>query len=94
MNLQMLLQILDEARHRVNTDQDPGVVARSQETVDLVLERLQIEGLTEAEARAGGKAPMIAHAPPHHEANADDEIVLQHDDRWAGRPEPKEEGPW
>lgn len=47
MTYAMLLQILTEARQRVAEHIDAGVRTRSQETVDLVMERLQMEGLTE-----------------------------------------------
>jgi hypothetical protein len=46
MTYGMLLQILEEAEDRVRTISDPGVRERSQETVELVHERLRREGLT------------------------------------------------
>lgn len=46
MTYAMLLQILTEAEHRVKTETDQGVRERSQETVNLCLERLRIEGIT------------------------------------------------
>ncbi len=45
----MLLQILVEAEERVSTSNDPGVRARSQETVDLCNERMKREGMTRAD---------------------------------------------
>lgn len=49
MTYAMLLQILVEAEWRVANEQDAGVRARSQETVDLCNERLRMEGLTRAD---------------------------------------------
>ena len=46
MTYRDLYQILIEAEQRVATFEDAGVRERSQETVDLVNERLHKEGLT------------------------------------------------
>lgn len=49
MNYAMLLQILAEAEDRSATNSDEGVRQRSQETVDICNEKLQMEGLTRAD---------------------------------------------
>ena len=51
MTHQMLYQCLVEARERVAHFPDEGVKARSQETVNLIEERLRIEGISEKELK-------------------------------------------
>lgn len=49
MTYAMLLQILEESEQRVVTSEFEGVRIRSQETVDLCLEKLCKEGITRDE---------------------------------------------
>jgi hypothetical protein len=49
----MFLQILTEAEERARNHPDPRVRANSQETVDLCLERMRLDGITREQLQEG-----------------------------------------